>query len=216
MLAIVVAKEPLPGRVKTRLCPPLDPVGAAEVAAAALADTLAAVAACGASRRVLALDGAPGARLVVPTGFEVIPQRGDGLAERLAAAWADAGEAGLQIGMDTPQVTPGLLDYALELLDGAVRAGDDVAALGRAADGGWWAIGLTRCAPEVFDGVPMSTPATGAAQRERLVQLGWRVVDLPVLRDIDRAADLAAVAAAAPGTATAAVGRRLLGGGGLG
>ena len=54
---IVMAKSPRPGRVKTRLCPPCTAAEAAMVAAAALADTLAAVAACGAARKVLALDG---------------------------------------------------------------------------------------------------------------------------------------------------------------
>ena len=106
-----MAKAPLPGRVKTRLCPPLTSQQAAEVAASALADTLAAVGACGADRRIVALDGPPGDWL--PAGFEVIPQRGDGLAARLQAAWRDAAGPGLQIGMDTPQVTAELLDDAL-------------------------------------------------------------------------------------------------------
>ncbi|MEO5678521.1 MAG: glycosyltransferase, partial [Acidimicrobiales bacterium] len=75
-MALVLAKEPVAGRVKTRLCPPLTPAEAAAVAEAALADTLAAVARCGADRLVVALDGAPGPWL--PAGFEVIPQRGGG------------------------------------------------------------------------------------------------------------------------------------------
>lgn len=57
---LVIAKEPRPGRVKTRLTPPFTPQEAAELAEAALADTLAAVAAAPAARRVLVLDGAPG------------------------------------------------------------------------------------------------------------------------------------------------------------
>src|SRR5438105_3192912 len=85
---LVLAKAPEPGRVKTRLCPPLSPAQAADVATAALADTLDAVVACGAERRILALDGRPGPWL--PAGFEVIEQRGAGLAERLANAWMAA------------------------------------------------------------------------------------------------------------------------------
>ena len=80
---LVVAKAPVPGRVKTRLTPALTPLQAAQVAAASLADTLASVAGCGATRRTLALDGPPGDW--IPPGFTVIPQRGESLNERLAA-----------------------------------------------------------------------------------------------------------------------------------
>src|SRR5215475_12006380 len=72
--AVVIAKEPVPGRVKTRLTPPFTPAEAALLAEAALADTLAAVAAAPVSRHVLALDGVPGDWL--PAGFDVIPQCG--------------------------------------------------------------------------------------------------------------------------------------------
>lgn len=210
MHILVLAKEPVAGRVKTRLCPPLEHAEAALVAEAALADTLETVARCGATRRILALDGRPGPWL--PEGFEIVSQRGDGLAERLASAWADAGGPGLQIGMDTPQVTPALLEAAMHELDGAAADGmrraraesPQRAVLGRAMDGGWWGIGLTRAAPEVFAGVPMSTASTGAAQAARLRALGWSVAELPVLRDIDTVEDLAAVAAGLPGSRTAA------------
>src|SRR6185503_15831726 len=60
---VVIAKEPYPGRVKTRLTPPFTPVEAAELAAASLSDTLAAVAATTVTRRVVALDGNPGRSL---------------------------------------------------------------------------------------------------------------------------------------------------------
>src|SRR3954466_5229454 len=102
---LVLAKPPEPGRVKTRLCPPLSPAEAADVAEAALADTLAAVDGCGADHKVVALDGVPGEWL--PEGMRVVPQHGRGLAQRLAHAWAATGPLtggwGVQIGMDTPQ-----------------------------------------------------------------------------------------------------------------
>ena len=100
----VIAKAPVAGRSKTRLTPPCTPEQAAALASAALADTLAAVAATPGARRVLVLDGAPGPWL--RPGFEVLAQRGAGLAERLAAAFADIGEPALVVGMDTPQLTP--------------------------------------------------------------------------------------------------------------
>ena len=188
---IVIAKAPVPGRVKTRLCPPCTPRQAAALAEAALRDTLrAAVAARGPVRRVVALEGEPGDWL--PAGFDLVSQRGAGLAERLAAAFDDVGGPALLIGMDTPQVTPALLDRALARL----ALGDAV--FGPARDGGYWAIGLRRPDRRVFDGVPMSVETTGAVQRRRLAELGLSVVDLPALRDVDTIADAQAVAAAAP------------------
>jgi len=184
---LVIAKEPRPGRVKTRLTPPFTPVEAAGLAEAALEDTLRAVAAAPASRRVLVLDGAPGAWL--PPGFEVLPQCAGGLDERLADAFAHCSGPALLIGMDTPQVTPGLL---------TVDFADCDAWLGPAEDGGFWALGLARPDPALLRGVPMSTPVTGAAQRERLLAAGLRVRELPRLRDVDVAADARAVAALAP------------------
>ncbi|MCA1683673.1 MAG: DUF2064 domain-containing protein, partial [Actinobacteria bacterium] len=201
MHILVLAKAPVAGRVKTRLCPPCTPDQAADLAEAALADTLDAVAACGAARRILALEGEPGPWL--PSGFDVVPQCAGGFDDRLASAWATAGGPGVQIGMDTPQVTAGLLDDALATLD---TAG---AALGHAGDGGWWAIGLRRPDPEVFRGLPMSTDRTGAAQEARLRSLGLEVATLPCLVDLDTVDDLPAVVAAGPATRTAALACRL-------
>ena len=188
---LVIAKAPVPGRVKTRLSPPCTPQQAAQLAQAALEDTLAACAETpSAGRRVLVLDGRPGAWL--PSGWKVIPQRGGGLAERLAGAFADVGRPAFLVGMDTPQVTPDLLAEGLAALAGAD------AAFGPATDGGYWGIGLRDADAAVFAGVPMSRADTGAVQRARLDTLGLRTVDLPPLRDVDDIAAARAVAAEAP------------------
>ncbi|MFJ6934738.1 DUF2064 domain-containing protein [Streptomyces sp. NPDC101132] len=197
---LVIAKEPVAGRVKTRLTPPFTPAEAAGLARAALADTLDAVAAAPADRRVLVLDGSPGDWL--PAGFEVVPQRGRGLDERLAAAFADCAGPALLIGMDTPQVTPELLRPALDF-------GTYDAWYGPAADGGFWALGLAAPDPALLLGVPMSAPETGAVQYARLRAAGLRVGRLPVLRDVDTAPDAHEVSAAAPGTRFATLHTRL-------
>ena len=194
---LVMAKEPVAGHVKTRLCPPCTFEQAAEIAAAALADTLDAVAACGATRRILALDGRPGPWL--PPGFEVVAQEGQAFGERLARAWSRAGGPGLQIGMDTPQVTGRELDDAL----GALLAPATHAVLGPALDGGWWALGLRREDARVFDGVPMSSAMTGGAQLARLRALGLTTALLAPQRDLDTYADGLAIAVQAPHTRTA-------------
>ena len=189
---VVIAKAPVAGRSKTRLTPPCTPAQAAMLAEAALADTLAAVAATPAQRHVVVLEGEPGAWL--PLGLQVIAQRGAGLGERLAAAFSDVGCAALVVGMDTPQLTPALLGEALAHLDAAD------AVIGAAPDGGYWAIGLRRADDAVFAGVPMSETTTCAVQRRRLRALGLRTRELPPLRDVDDIADACAVAAAAPAT----------------
>jgi glycosyltransferase A (GT-A) superfamily protein (DUF2064 family) len=197
---LVLAKAPVPGQVKTRLCPPCTPERAAAVAAAALADTLDAVAACGAPRKILALAGKPGPWL--PPGFTVIEQRGRDFRERLINAWVDAGGPGVQIGMDTPQVRPDELDRAVDLAVRHSRA----AVLGPARDGGWWLIGWATAEPaKVFDGVPLSTAQTGLQQVRRLLDLGLDLTVLRTHRDIDTVTDLGAVAATYPDLRTAAV-----------
>lgn len=185
-----MAKAPVAGRVKTRLCPPMTPEQAATYAEAALVDTLHAVAGCGADEKVLALDGSPGAWL--PPGFRVVAQRGDTFNERLAHAWLDAGSPGVQIGMDTPQVTATQLDAALA----AVAPGR--ALLGPTPDGGWWTLGLPSPDAHVFDGVPMSRADTGTRQRAQLSRLGYEVDAFEPLIDVDDFADAVTVAAAAP------------------
>ncbi len=192
-----MAKSPVPGRVKTRLCPPCSPDDAAVIAEAALADTLAAVATCGVARRVVALDGPTGGWL--PDGFEIVTQSSGTFAERLDAAWTAVGGPGIQIGMDTPQVTPALLDRSLDQLQ---QPGVD-AVLGPALDGGWWAIGFRTWRPGAFAGVRMSCSATGEEQRRRLLQLGLRVSMLPALRDLDTFDDALALARDLPGSRTA-------------
>jgi hypothetical protein len=201
---LVIAKAPVPGRVKTRLCPPCTPRQAAALAGAALADTLGTVRATPAHRRVLALAGVLDRS---PAGFDLVPQRGDGLADRLAAAFADSalpGVASFLVGMDTPQLTGGLLRAALRRLE------DADAVLGPALDGGWWGLGLRdpRHA-EALRTVPMSSPRTAAETVAALTARGLRIAALPALRDVDTIADAAAVARLAPGSRFAAAFGRL-------
>ena len=185
---LVLAKEPVPGRVKTRLCPPLTPEGAAAVATAALEDTLAAAREVDVARRVLVLDGTFAA-----DGFEVLPQVAGPMDARLAAAFdAVAGAPALLVGMDTPQLTAALLQQALDAL-----AQHD-AVLGLAPDGGWWALGLQVPDGALLAGVATSRDDTGARQRERLVEAGLTPYALPQLTDVDTVADALEVAALAP------------------
>jgi glycosyltransferase A (GT-A) superfamily protein (DUF2064 family) len=194
----VIAKAPVPGRVKTRLCPPCSPLQASAIAEAALRDTLDAVAATTAGRHVVVLDGARPAW--IPDAFEVLAQRGGGLDERLAAAFDDLGGPAVVIGMDTPQVTTQLLDGVVASLCGQ---GTD-AVLGRANDGGYWVIGLRRPDPAVLLGVPMSVAHTHRAQSMRLVERGLRTAAVQELTDMDTFDEALQVASIATGARFAA------------
>jgi len=189
----VIAKAPRAGRSKTRLCPPCTPEQASALAEACLRDTLDAVRATMCARRVLVLDGPPGAWA---DGFEVIEQRGDGLGERIANAFDDVGGPTVLVGMDTPQLTPRLLEQAA----GVLTDPGTQAVLGPARDGGYWAIGLREPNPAVLEDVPMSVAETFAIQLARLNRLGLATHVLPPLRDIDTINDAYSVAAAAPAT----------------
>ena len=189
----VIAKAPVAGRVKTRLCPPCTLGQAADIAEAALADTLdAIVAVVGGSdiRPVLLIEGETPA--FTPPEFEVVPQRGDGLEQRLRHGFFDLGP-GIIVGMDTPHAVAGL-----GAAFGRLERGVD--ALGLAIDGGYWAIGLSlvddRFLAAIFGDVPMSTSRTGVHQLRRLHQLGRPVHMLTTTRDLDTVEDLVAAAEA--------------------
>jgi rSAM/selenodomain-associated transferase 1 len=191
---LVIAKEPLPGRAKTRLTPPCTPAQAAHLAQASLLDTLDAVEHAPAARKVLIFEGDP--RNWRRPGFEIIAQRGHGLGERLAAAFEDVGGPALLVGMDTPQLTPELLREGID----ALRAPGVDAVLGPSLDGGYWSVGFATPAPGAFTGVPMSSHSTGIRQRTRLRELGLRIHEQPRLRDVDTIEDAVAVAAQCPGS----------------
>ncbi|MEU7650610.1 TIGR04282 family arsenosugar biosynthesis glycosyltransferase [Micromonospora taraxaci] len=203
---LVVAKAPVPGLAKTRLCPPASPTQAARIAAAALLDTLAAVRATPSTIPVLAYtgrfaDAEHGAELTAAlAGWHLLPQRGDTFADRLANAHSDTaaafpGRPLLQIGMDTPQIRPTLLTTALE------RLADHEAVFGPALDGGWWALGLRDPADaRVLRDVPMSTDDTGRRTLAALRGHGTDPAILPVQRDVDDWPAALAVAIDLPGT----------------
>ena len=187
----IIAKSPVPGLVKTRMCPPCSSEQAAAVAAAALNDTIAEINAIVSPcevRRILLWDGEP--MHVVPDGYEVVVQQGNGLGARLANGFRQLGP-GVIIGMETPHAAFALADAIR-----AVASGIDT--IGLATDGGYWSIGLCASTLEIVDdvfaGVQMSRSHTGLAQLRRLHELGRRVRLLPMARDLDNFDDLRSVA----------------------
>ena len=143
------------------------------------------------------------ALLAATSAWHVFPQESGGLGTRLAGAHEAVASTGLkpvvQVGMDTPQLTPSALR------DVAAKAQPGTAVLGPAHDGGWWTLALVgdRGVRSLID-VPMSASNTHELTREALLRAGLRVRSAPILRDVDTAADAAAVAECAPGTRFAA------------
>ena len=201
---VIIAKECLPGRVKTRLMPALTAQQAAELAAASLHDTLSAVASLPATRRVLAYDG-----VVPPEGsadYEIVQQVGGGLDERLAAVFDGCAGPTVLIGMDTPQLSADLLAPLFAPSSSAWSRHD--AWFAPANDGGFWALGLASPDGSLLRGVPMSRADTGALQRERLLSAGLRVGMLPELTDVDTIEEARTVAEQFPDGSFAATLRR--------
>jgi glycosyltransferase A (GT-A) superfamily protein (DUF2064 family) len=194
---VVIAKETVPGKVKTRLHPPLTLEQAATLAAAAIGDTLAAVMELPATRRILLFDGT---RLPAGAeGFEVVHQVQGGLDERLAAVFDLCEGPTMLVGMDTPQLSAADLAPAF----GEWPEGVD-AWFGPANDGGFWALGMAEPRGDLIRGVPMSQDDTGRIQLGRLVEAGLEVRMLPQLTDVDTIDDALEVAAIAPHTSFAA------------
>lgn len=194
---IVLAKQPLPGRVKTRLTPTLTPEQAADIAAASLTDTLDAVAAATSRNKVLAFDGDPSGWL--RPGWIHARQVDGELDRRIVGAFGSTGPGpALLVGMDTPQLSAALLaQFDPSRYD---------ACLGPATDGGYWAIGFRdpHVASSAILGIPMSSETTYAMQLQRLRELGLHTQLLGELRDVDTIDDAWAVAALAQGTTFAA------------
>jgi glycosyltransferase A (GT-A) superfamily protein (DUF2064 family) len=198
---LVVAKAPVPGLAKTRLATAVGDQAAADIAAAALLDTLDAVAAAPVAARVVALTGDLSAASGGPeirsrlADFTVLDQRGSDFAERLANAHLDAadGRPVLQIGMDTPQVTAGLIAECAQALTRAP------AVLGMARDGGWWVLGVAE--PSMADclrTITMSRADTGAVTLAALRDTGIEVDLVVELADVDTVDDVDEVRRACP------------------
>lgn len=192
---VLIAKKPVSGRVKTRLCPPCTEDEAAAVAAAALADTADVLRRFPALKRIAAVTGD-----LILDGFDMVAQRGAGLGERLAHAFADAGPGPvLLVGMDTPQLSAPLLAKAVTALQ------NSPAVIGPATDGGWWLLGLRDPAAAVaLAEVGMSRSDTGAETCAALARRGVLVNSIAELTDVDTFDDALMVAATVPGSRFAA------------
>jgi rSAM/selenodomain-associated transferase 1 len=192
---ILMAKVPRPGRVKTRLSPPLSHAAAASLYACLLSDTAAEMATLVRVRRYLFLD--PPGELESLEGppfqaFERRPQTGKDLGERMARAAVSAFRSGAKavaiVGADCPSLSAGRVRQAFrELRDGAG------AVFGPTTDGGFCLVGLSTAEIRIFRGIPWGTSTVLSDVSSRCRALGMPYALLPPERDVDVYDDLVAL-----------------------
>jgi len=191
---VVMAKAPVPGTVKTRLCPPLSPDMAAKLYRCFLIDIFQRVIGGQGALKVLAYtpESARSEFLsLLPAGpFTLVPQRGKNLGERMAHLFEElcqGGHTGISlIGSDSPHLPPEFLQESMEHLK---NPRVDVV-LGPSEDGGYYLIGLREPQRGLFQGIPWSTDKVLAETLDRAHHLGLNVALLPRWYDIDTLEDL--------------------------
>lgn len=171
------------------MCPPLTFEQAAEIAAAALADTLDVVARL-TGRKVIALDGEPCDWF--PDCFDIVDQGQGTLNDRLGHVFAGLAGPAVVVAMDTPQLTGAAIERAHAVLD------HHEVVLGPTDDGGYWLVGAGRHHSQLFANVTMSTANTLAEQLQQTERLGLRTALVDALRDVDTFDDCLAVAELVP------------------
>jgi rSAM/selenodomain-associated transferase 1 len=188
---IVVAKEPVPGQTKTRLCPPFTAEQAAAFYGCVLQDTLALMARLASADRTIAYTPSTALNYfeaLAPNGFRFVPQQGADLGERLAHAlgWhlAQGYQRVVIMNSDGPTLPLPFLQEAFAGLDHA-----DVT-LGIGHDGGYYLIGMKRLHRSLFEGIAWSTEKVIAQTLETCRRLGLKVHTVPEWYDVDVEDDL--------------------------
>jgi rSAM/selenodomain-associated transferase 1 len=195
-LAIMV-KQPAPGRVKTRLCPPLTPDQATELYRCFLLDKMAQV------KRIAAVipylgftprEAESYFRDLAGRTFSLLPQEGEDLGERLdhlSTRLLAVGHPGVVIiDSDTPSLPDRFLAEAIERMTDPRTD----AVFGPAEDGGYYLVGLRRSAPVLFRGIRWSTPLVLEQTLRAAADSGLRVHLLPSWYDVDTGKDLGRLA----------------------
>jgi rSAM/selenodomain-associated transferase 1 len=202
---IFFAKAPIPGEVKTRLCPPLTPDEAASLHGSFVLDALEGSRALSRVDRYVACSPSSDHVFfkILEDRYQVglMDQIGADLGARMHHACAAAFERGyrkvLLVGTDLPTLDPALYRQGLQLL-----ATHEVV-FGPSLDGGYYLIGLTKLIPDLFVGIPWSTDQVLAVSRGKADSLGLRTEALPSCRDVDTIEDVRALIEEADASAMA-------------
>lgn len=196
----IMAKAPLPGHAKTRLCPPLTPETAAALAAAFLADVAERVAVL--ARRIGAApyiaysprEAVAAIDTLVPDGVGLVLQPEGNLGARIEGVVAeliDHGHAGaVLLGTDAPTLPDIVLEQAA-----AAAATPGRVAMAPMLDGGYGVLALDKPYRTLFADMPWSTGAVAELTRKRARAAGLDLIELPIWYDVDDALSLSLLAA---------------------
>jgi len=187
---IVVAKRPTPGKTKTRLSPPLTPQLASALYECFLFDTLDQMRLVLEAQHVIAYLDEPDYFQRLAPDFELTPQEGNDLGERLDRALTSYLSRGYErvviMDSDSPTLPPDYLSQAF----GVLSDGADVV-LGPCEDGGYYLIGIKKPRPRLLREVHMSTPTVAAETIALAKEEGLDLVTLPTWYDVDDVSSLA-------------------------
>jgi rSAM/selenodomain-associated transferase 1 len=197
---VIFAKAPVPGQVKTRLCPALTPDEAATLHGSFVLDTLERTKAAAAKYK-LPLDRflacAPSSAHVffrimeARHGVALLDQQGEDLGSRMQQVLATLFARGYRriclVGTDVPSLP---LTHYRDALESLTR--HDLV-IGPARDGGYYLIGMTRPLPDLFTDMPWSTDQVMALTRQRADAAALKTAVLPAWRDVDNLDDLRAL-----------------------
>jgi hypothetical protein len=190
----IMTKAPRAGTVKTRLQPPLTPAEAAELNICFLHDIADAILEVGEHAKGVGVFTPPGSEKeyegVLPSHFDLIPQRGDGFGERLTNAADDLLHLGFEscclINSDSPTATV----EAFREAEAQLQDADDRIVLGPSDDGGYYLIGMRKLNRHLFEEIDWSTERVFAQTDERAREVGLNVHVLPKFYDVDDGATL--------------------------
>jgi len=181
----IFAKVPEAGRVKTRLVPPLSGEEACDLYRAFLSDLFARIGRLKKVRGTVfyAGDDPESLKGLIPRHYDLVPQRGDTLGDRLTGAFddllADEGRSAVIIGSDSPDLPIQYIKRAFLKL----KHKDVV--LGPAADGGYYLVGLKSPAPEIFQGVEWGGSVVLDQTLRLIEEKGVTLSTLPLWYDVD-------------------------------
>ncbi len=197
---VIFAKAPIPGQVKTRLCPPLTPDEAATLHGSFVLDILERTKVA-VSKLKLPIDRhlacAPSATHVFfkimeeRQGVKLLDQVGDNLGARMNQVFKTLFAQGYRqvilLGTDVPALPLDHFKQALTSLE------NHDLVLGPAFDGGYYLIGLKRMAPELFADIPWSTDQVLRLTQKNAAEIGLKASLIQPWRDVDTLADLEAL-----------------------